>query len=279
MAASCEVGLFINPKSDRRALSIASEIAKRKGVHVDSIPFSKGDTILPPRVIAVGGERTVNTVVEAVINSQSGSIIGIIPGGSGNVTHCELKKLGYYAGIEDFLTAGEEQLADFYPGWVSNRVIFNNHVGFGSYEMAKGSLNESHRVLPRFIRRMSAKIGAAIPATFADKPIDIYSVVPHIGKTSVFPEQKMLGIDVSHGQIIGENKPFKLGITLLMWSLGLGRLIPNSIFERTQSKRFAHEPRSGQIWVDGDTFSNQSKGEIVIGRSQQPIKCTALSLG
>lgn len=278
MAANCEVGLFINPKSNKNALSIAFEIAKREGVCVDSIPSSNIHTHAFPRVIVVGGERSVKTVVESVVNGKSGSVIGIIPGGSGNVTHRELARVGHSTTIEDFFDANEERLADFYPGITDNNILFNNHVGFGSYERTKGVLNESPGILPSFIRRMSAKIGAVIPATFSDNPIEIYSVVPHIGKTNVFPEQQMLSLDVSRGQIVGENKALKLGVTLLMWSLGLGNLIPNAIFMRTRDRQFTHEAGSDQIWVDGDTFPNQSTSKVIIGRSRQSIKITAISV-
>lgn len=275
MAFPCEIGLYINPRAGSGAKRLVEPLINDPRVFVDSIPFQKTIDSLPLRLIVVGGERSVITVAGEIYRRGENPTLGIVPGGSGNVTFNNLERHGNIVSVSEFIDGSQAGVVIFRPGQIGEE-IFNNQVGFGAYEQATGSFNEALRFMPDRMRTMLYKILATVPAVFSDEPINMYSVSPYIGKVRAFPEQDFFGNSITHGQIRGEQKAPKLAMTLMFWQMGLADYVPDALFHRTQRERFTADIQSSDIWIDGDTSRNPYQGEVEIKRIDRGISVVGL---
>ncbi len=246
MASSYEIGLYINPRARSGVKRLVKHLINDPRVLADSIPFQKPVDSFPPKLIVVGGERSVRTVTGEIYRRGENSTLGIVPGGSGNVTYNNLERHGNIVSVHEFIEGLQTGVVTFHPGQISGE-IFNNQVGFGAYERVSGFLNETLRFLPDGMRTVLSKIFATVPAVFSEEMINMYSVSPYIGKVRSFPQQDFLGNSVTHGQIGGKLKAQKLAMTLMLWQMGLAAYAPDALFHRTQSERFSPHIQSGDI--------------------------------
>lgn len=276
MASHCEIGLYINPRAGSGAKRLVEHLIRDSRVSVDSIPFQKSIDRLPSELIlVVGGERSVGTVTREIYRHGENPTLGIVPGGSGNVTFKNLERHGNMVSVNEFIEGSQEGVVPFRSGQLGKE-IFNNQVGFGAYERATGSLNEALRFMPSGMRTILSKILATVPAVIGDETINMYSVSPYIGRVRAFPEQDFFGDSVTHGQIGGAQKAQKLAMTLMLWQMGLADFVPDELFHRTQSERFTPDIQSADIWIDGDTSRNPYRGEVEIRRLDRGIRMVGL---
>ncbi len=281
-----ELGVFINPAARRTAQERGKEIADRYNCPIVGIPSSELDFApLPERVIVVGGEWSIRRVVEKMYRSGELRPVGVVGGGTHDVTHRLLLGEELALSLDKFMSMGDDEFPEQYgyrPGEFDGK-IFNNHVGAGGYERAVGRANrlfDSLRIPRRPGSNLAQYAGLFLMTHQANGKyaLNIYSVSPNIGSFRVFPKQDFHGSSLTHVSIEGQSaaeRLIKLLLTLSFWRLG--RQPPQTILQTKFANKFNLSFDGESLWIDGDTEENRHRGgEIAVGRKAKAIVLAAI---
>lgn len=279
-----EVGIFKNEHARKEALQNVVGIIGKK-LHGNTIPFSEEIAELPDRLIVVGGERSVRTMVQEMSDRKQWRPVALAGGGAHDVTFNELRKVGRTMTVEEFVETPVDEFPEellYHPGegvMVGEEYgeIFNNHIGLGKYEEASGDMNEVLRFLPPLLRSLAARsLAAPIAVIRSGERVDIYSVSSHIGYVNAFPEQELQGSDITHAWIDGNDleQAAKLAITLVLWQAKMRP--PETVLHTERRYIYNATTNAENVWIDGDTLPNPLHGEVTIKRSDSAFPIVAL---
>lgn len=283
----CELGVYINEKADHLVVAYVMDLARKvPGADVFPVTFPlQGRTRTPEKLMMVGGESSVNALTQYLYDRGQVRPVGLLPGSGNNVTRGELIESRATATFEQFMDKGfKYDKNNLFKPLVFRGMVANNQFGFGRFERAFGYYNEVFRGLPygrlRTLRAAVDELVGYERIGLTENILDIYSVVPHIGKLRVFPNQDRLGTDITHARIEGgffKARLSKLYLTLLFWQAGMTP--PKSIIKTEQS--ISHQVKSvpGEAWIDGFTKGINPKGDFLMRRSRLAIPFMAIVPG
>ena len=276
---NCELGVYISGKADPCVIAYAKDLAaKVPGADVLPITFPlQGRSHTPERLMLVGGESSINAVTQHLYERGQVRPVGILPGVGNNVTRSELIESGATATFDQFMDRGFKYgERNLFSPLVFRRMVANNQFGIGRIERAFGFYNEVFKGRPygrlRALRSAVDEVEGYESAGFRENILDIYSVVPHIGKLRVFPNQDRLGPDITHAWIEGDSfrtRLSKLFLTLLFWQVNMS---PPQVILKNR-KLLSHQVKSvpGEAWIDGHTRAINPKGDFLMRRSRLAI--------
>lgn len=276
------LGIYRNPYAGSEVLKIVKGLEKAGALCINSLKELEDLKVLPQRMMVAGGDGSVGAVIQEMFDRRECRPLGILGGGTQNVLYNEHLLNQRAMNIIEFLTASPDELAkfSFRPG-IMGRIVFINQIGFGSYEQADGMLNQHLRPIPKSIRTFFVRGTALCIASLSDgRKIDIYSIVPRIGRVLAFPEQQF-DTGISHGWIEdGERGSRKLVGTLNSWrnieGKGLNGSLPEFVKIEKGESFSVLTPRT--IWKDGDTVSIVP-GYFRIGRTDFSVPVVSLKIG
>lgn len=285
MISSYEIGLYINPYSQKEAQRVIFPLLERKDIHAQYIPAAEKLAELPKKLVVVGGEGTNRMVIQEMYDRGQYRPIAVVGGGTNDVLYHYLLKTGRVMTIAEFLATPADKFPDrflYRPGLAKdakgNNVIFNNQIGFGNLDVAVGDVNAAIRRFPPQTRIKGAKgLLAAIPAVIQKgKLIDVYSVARNIRNQDVFPRQDQFGDFVTHAATSGNIFQRVNDLVVIRDSYKQNRIPPENILSVRQGIIFSHDAHTKKVWLDGDTIDNPFKWTIEIGRAEVAIPIFAL---
>lgn len=279
--AERRLGIYKNHHASREALKLVDSLRKAGALCIDTPKKLEELKVLPERMLVAGGDGSVGMVIQEMFNRREYRPLAILGGGTQNVLYNEHILNGQVMSVIDFIAASDEELAQFSfrPG-IMGTSVFINQIGFGSYEQADGMLNQHLRPIPKSIRTFFVRGTALCIASLSDgRKIDIYSIVPRIGRVLAFPEQQ-LDTGISHGWIEdGKGGSRRMVGTLNSWRNieGKGPNGPLPEFVKIEKGESFSVLTPRTIWKDGDTVSI-IPGYFRIGRANFSVPVVALKL-
>lgn len=249
--------------------------------HIYSADALKALKNWPQKFIVDGGEGSNWVLIQEMFRrGLQIRPIGLMGSGTQNVLFEILKKAGRTMTIDEFREAPADKIPGFRPGQVGGSALFNNQFAIGAYERQNGEFNKALGFFPKGIRPMLVRGMAGMSAVLSsDTKIDMYSVVPRIGKVEAFPKQDPFGPNITHAWIEGKNPSIKLAKVLFLW--WRNKIPPEGLSQnllRTeQAPNFDYvKSFTPTAWVDGDTMKNPAIGFLHIRRTNFEIPMVAI---
>lgn len=283
-----EIGLYINRYSQVEAQRVVFPLLVKKDTYADYIPMVKRMDELPPKLIVVGGERSIRTVTKEMYRRGQLRPLGILGGGSTNVLYEYLRSTGREMTLQQFREIPPDKFDPkfyFRPGIAKDEKgeieEFNIQMGNGMYEIFSGLSNELLRFIPPQFRPFSSRTLAYVPAIIRKgNTLDLYSLSPNIGRVRAFPEQDLFGSDITHARIEGSriDQARKLTTTLVLWQFH--QRPPKEILRIDKGVIFEDHIHSDSAWFDGDVEKHRLKlhGTVIISRVEAKLTIPVMAI-
>jgi diacylglycerol kinase family enzyme len=229
--------------------------------------------------IVVGGDGSVRSVMEALLERDEPGRLLVVKGGSQNGTYEALKGEKVIFRAQEF-ALGTSKTPMYSPGLVNGK-LFHHGAGTGFFEVRQAIENERIRrsTTPRPLQAYAAVYRTMAAALRADAPkkrfVRTFLTSRYVGPLQVLPKQKqpLFGDEITMVETEGDLVVARFFLALLY---ALNRKTPPSQFATvTTSREFVTKADSTTANLDGEVVDIFSR-EIKVSRSKKGIKMAAL---
>jgi len=281
-----KIGIFIS-RYNQADIETAASKAEESGYNVSHYEdVEKIPSDLNGLIIA-GGDGTLRLVFDSLYEEDNPAPILVLRGGTTNAFHHALVDAGAFSTIEEFPdNLDSPQFKQFLPGTLGKE-LFVVDVGVGTGEPFIGKVNEELRRLFDIgqLRPKAAALASWVRILFEKyrkTPIfNLYTLSPYFGLFKMFPEQNLLGGQITHACVNARSK--KEAVLNSFWAFfclgnGLVRL-SRLVLDCEKQESFKLNYPVSQLRNGGDTIQNIMppipKGTI-IERAKKSVRMTAL---
>ena len=293
----------VNPRSGRRRrtaaiLAVVRDFISARGLDADCVETEGPGHATEiareaamagcPRIVAVGGDGTVNEVAQALIHTPSA--MGLVPCGSGNGLALHLGMPTEPAGALELATGDAGRVAELDTG-TANGLPFVNVMGFGLDADVSRRFNRLvRRGLPAYTRSaLAAFLNCPILTcriTVGARQETLDALLVSVANSDQYGNHAKIApharVDDGVFDLVAVGPTGLFGAAVLGARLFLGTIDQAAGVHRFRGARFLIErPAAGLIHTDGETHATGARVEVIARRRSLrlvvPADCAAIA--
>ena len=272
----------------------AREAYKQKAVQLSSrMPESSVQELFYPlepvpetvqTVVTVGGDGTVRSVMEKLLERDDPGVMLVIKGGSQNGFYRSLVSEGTTVQSSQIARADTTYIRLFHPGMI-NEHMFAHIAETGSIIEAFCKRNEALRSskIPRAMRAFVAGVQTVLSEVDKNREqplLRVFATGANMGLLRLFPQQELYADNLSMLSVDNVSKrEARAKMILFLYNLVLKERALEGLAETSCAAAFviddSNQPYS-KVGLGGDIFPLAPHVDICVRRSEKPLRAAAL---
>ncbi len=281
-----QIRVFVNRKAVASSQEKARRFAQKTGSEVSELNGVPLNLENVDTVVVVGGDGSVRSVMQQILEKESPARLVVMPGGSQNGLHHALVDAGAMVTESEKGVAGT--FLEFHPGSV-NEVLFHHGAGWDEFMVKQGVAVEGLRNF--FPRKLLGYLGGAWALVIANPArrdenegfvFRMAVTAPYCGpvRLPMFTHLSLGGENIGMMTVSGQSPTeVKAKAGLLAIYLRLGIHPPLSVVSAEEKPLFTFkngQVQEASINADGEVGAFPHNGIIYVRRMEKSVRVAAL---